>query len=203
MKLLMFLGKTILYVALVFAGMLLSIMSADKSMPRVNEGDLPRDFPVFVTWSEGNQGFCQAFNANEVESLKQLHANASFDVPNPDACIKAIGHFEQNEGKWPVQFEWQSTRRWPYITYSLNHRADGSLDVELSYREDDDDYNKSRYRVRQGSIVEAWQRTGYGPAMAMSQMLSGLGLALLVFVAIRVYRILGKRFGAAAETIKP
>lgn len=203
MRFLIWLGKAVFYLALVFVGATLSFMWTEKPIPRVDESSLPRDFPVFAAWSEGGSTFCQAFHAGEVSSLWQAHANASFDVANPDDCARAISHFEQNGAKWPVQFEWQMISRWPHIPYSIDRRADGSVDVELSYREDDDEYNKSRYRVRDGKIVEAWHETGYLPAMGAVPLLSGFALALLVFLATRVYRALWAGADKGTESIKP
>lgn len=203
MRLLIWLGKVVLYLALVFAGAMLSFMSSERPMPRVDESNLPRDFPVFAAWSDGGSNFCQAFHAGEIESLRQAHASMSFGVANPDDCARAISHFERNGAKWPVQFDWQMASRWPHIPYSIDRRADGSVDVELSYREDDDDYNKSRYRVRDGKIVEAWHQTGYGPALGVAPALSGIGLALLVFLATRVYRAARARSGTGSDRIKP
>lgn len=203
MRFLIWLAKAVFYLALVFVGATLAFMATEKPMPRVDASNLPRDFPVFATWSDGGSSFCQAFQAGEVSSLKQAHTSASFDVADPDDCARAISHFEQNDAKWPVQFEWQMISRWPYILYSIDRRADGAVDVDLSYREDDDDYNRSRYRVRDGKIVEAWHQTGYLPAMGLVPILSGIALALLVFVATRVFRATRTGSDTGSDSIKP
>jgi hypothetical protein len=78
-------------------------------------------------------------------------------------CISSIKYFEQHNATWPIQFEWQTVNRWSQIDYTLAKIADETIEIELGYREDDDDYNYSRYQVKNGVIVDKWYLFAYGP----------------------------------------
>ena len=186
-------AKTILYIVLFIAGGKLFVFWVDHSLNPVDANNLPATFPVFATWHDGQHEVCQVFFAQAIAQLKEAHPNASLNVPHPQACRDAIEFHEKNGGRWPVHFEWQVETTWPQIEYSLNKESDGSIAVALSYRQDDDDYNRSRYRLHDGKVIDPRFKLAYGPGIAIAAMLSGLGLVLGGYIASLIYRSVRRR----------
>lgn len=186
-------AKTILYIVLFIAGAKLFVFWVDHSLSPVDANNLPASFPVFATWKDGQHEVCQVFFAQALVQLREAHPNASLDIPNPQGCRNAIEFHEKNGGRWPVHFEWQVETTWPQIEYALDKESDGSIAVALSYRQDDDDYNRSRYRVRDGKVVDARFKRAYGPGIAIVAMVSGLGLAVGGYIVSLIYRAVRRR----------
>ena len=195
MALLKKVGIILFYIALLYTAMKFFLVFYDYSRATpVQEGNLPDTFPLMLAWYDGGEEHCQAFFADEIAKVKKIYPSASPAVHDPQKCESAIRYFEQHRGFWPVQFEWQSRANWPHITYSFTKRADGEAKVELTYNRDDDDaYNKSRYRIRGGKILEAVHILGYGPAMAVFTVISGLGIFFSVLAIHLLYRFFKRR----------
>jgi len=190
MALLKKVGIVVFYIALLFAGHTLYLVYHDNSRAKpVREDNLPDTFPLMLAWYDGGEEHCQAFFADEITKVEKIYPSASFAVHDFQKCEFAVRFFEQNNGLWPVQFKWQSRANWPYITYSFTKNADGEAKVEVTYNRDDDDhYNKARYRIRGGKVLEAEHILSYGPAMAASAIISGLALLLGVLTIHLLHR---------------
>jgi hypothetical protein len=185
--------KSLFYLILFFIGSRLYVHYMEESMPPANINNLPAKFAVLGSWHQDHEVHCQVFYLDEMPRLREKHPDATLKILDQDKCSEAIFKFEESLGTWPVTFDWQAGGRWHHIPHAIKPLPDGVMEVEVTYSRDDDDFNKSRYRLKKDKMIEAWHKTAYGPGVAIAAMVSGLGLALVGLVAVKTYRVVRKR----------
>ena len=144
------------------------------------------DFPVLALWTSAGRTHCRAFFHDELTTARTELTTLSLSIAAADekACTAAFAELASN-GRWADDFAW-ARQPWRLASFAVERRSGTHDLISLSYSDDDDRINRSAYATDGLKILSPQHGQAYGPARAMSLLISGAGAGLAMWLILLI-----------------